>query len=499
LWDFVSATFLQPCKTCGFAYPGCKTVIYLERYVPLEIYLIKGLDKYIKHCFNYVNEGKNMKIFIKSLKVINYRLYLSIVLMMLFPTVYKTVRIYFLGAMPDDWGINIASQLAWADLFYEVIQEALILPLFFILGKSLSNKHELENKIRSGLLLTGIIYSGLSLVLIVFAREFVLIMAQNIDLLDATVNYIRLETIAALLQTLFRFMFVVLILIKKDVYLYITLAIQMAFSILLDTFLISDLSISLNMGVNGIAISNIIVNFSNLLICFFLLSREQIYIFKKNKMSFSWVKEWFKVGKYSGIESLIRNFVFIVMIIRMVNLVSEQGSYWLANNFIWHWLLLPALALHDLIQRDIGENKNNIQKNTLGYITLTTIFAVFWLLSIPLWKPFLKNIMNVNNFETVFYIATLQTVFYLTFIFNRICDSTFYGVGRTDYMLIQSICIDVFYYGIAFILYLNNIFIPTLFSISMLFGIGMTLDFIPTAILYFRMLKKMNMKILPQK
>jgi hypothetical protein len=31
---FCSTTFLQPCKTFGFAYPGCKTVIYLERYVP---------------------------------------------------------------------------------------------------------------------------------------------------------------------------------------------------------------------------------------------------------------------------------------------------------------------------------------------------------------------------------------------------------------------------------------------------------------------------------
>jgi len=416
--------------------------------------------------------------------------------MMLFPTAYNTVRIYFLGAMPDDWGLNIASQLAWADLFYEVIQEALILPLFFILGKSLSNKQELENKIRSGLLLTGIIYTGLSLILIVFTKEFVLLMAQNKDLIDATVNYIRLETIAALLSTLFRFMFVVLIIIKKDIYLYITLGIQMVLSILLDTFLISELSFSIKIGVNGIAISNIIVNFVNILICIYLLSKEKIFILKKEKMSFAWVKEWSKVGKYSGIESFIRNFVFIVMIIRMVNMVSEQGSYWIANNFIWHWLLLPALALHDLIQRDIGEDKNNIQKNTLGYIALTTIFAIIWLSSIPLWKPFLKYIMNIDNYETVFYIVILQTAFYITFIFNRICDSTFYGIGRTDYMLIQSICIDVFYYGIAFILYINGIFIPTLFSISMLFGIGMAMDFIPTAILYFKMLKKLNMKIL---
>jgi Na+-driven multidrug efflux pump len=317
--------------------------------------------------------GEKMKKFIKSLKVINYRLYFSILLVMLFPTVYKTVRIFFLGDMPDDWGINIASQLAWAGLFYEVIQEALILPLFFLLGKSLLNKDEFENKVRSGLLITGMIYSAVSLVLIIFAREFVYLMAQDTKLIDASVHYIRLETIAALLSTLFRFMLVVLIVMKKDKYMYVTLVIQMLLSILLDAFLISNLSFSLKIGVNGVAISNIIVNFSNLFICVMLLLKEKIYIFQKKKLSFTWVKEWFKIGKYSGLESLLRNLAFVIMIIRMVNLVSEQGSYWVTNNFIWQWLLLPALALHDLIQRDIGEDKNNIQKKTLGYNAMSTI------------------------------------------------------------------------------------------------------------------------------
>jgi hypothetical protein len=299
--------------------------------------------------------------------------------------------------------------------------------------------------------------------------------------------------------TLFKFMLTVLITLKKDSYMYISLILQMTLSIILDTFLISNLQFSLKIGVNGIAISNIIVNLVTLIVCCFLLKKESIHIFKKSRVSFIWVKEWFDVGKYSGIESLIRNFVFMVMIIRMVNLVAEQGSYWVANNFIWQWLLLPALALHDLIKKDIGEDKNNIQKNTLGYIILSTIFVIIWLISIPFWKPFLKYIMNINDYETVYYIVIVQTIFYITFIYNKICDSTFYGIGRTDYMLIQSICIDVCYYGIAFILYLNKIFVPSLLTISLMFGIGMALDFIPTVILYFRMLNKMNMKIFIKK
>jgi Na+-driven multidrug efflux pump len=437
-----------------------------------------------------------MGIIAKALKSINYRLFFAILLLMLFPTIYQTVRIFFLGNLPNDWGFNIASQLSWVSLFYEIIQETLILPLFFILGKSLSNKDEFISKIKGGLLITGIIYFIISFILFIFARPLIIFMAQDKHLIDATVNYVRLETIAALLSTLFKFMLIVLITLKKDNYMYLTLLFQMVLSILLDTFLVSNLKFSLNIGVNGIAITNIIVYGINIVVCIQLLKKENLPIFTKGKLSLSWTKEWFQVGKYSGLESLIRNVVFSIMIIRMVNLVSEQGSYWVTNNFIWNWLLLPALALGDLIKKEVGEDKNYIQTKTFGYIILTAIFAILWISSIPVWKPFIHIVMNVEAYETVYYIALIQTVFYITFIFNNIFDSTFYGIGKTEYMLIQSVCINIFYYGVAFILYLKGIFVPSLFSISMLFGIGMTADLIPTMILYIRMLKNMNMRII---
>ncbi len=98
-----------------------------------------------------------MKI-IRALKTVNYRLWFAIFITMLLPTVYQTVRIFFLGDMPSDSGINIASQLQWVNLCYEVIQEALFLPLYFLLGKSLGHRDEFENKVRTGLAVTAIIF-----------------------------------------------------------------------------------------------------------------------------------------------------------------------------------------------------------------------------------------------------------------------------------------------------------------------------------------------------
>lgn len=437
-----------------------------------------------------------MRRIVKALKTVNYRLWFAILATMLLPTVYQTVRIFFLGDMPSDSGINIASQLQWVNLFYEVVQEALILPLFFLLGKSLGDGKEFSIKVRTGLTATAVVYAAVSVIIISCARPLVLFMAQDGTLIDATVTYIRLETVAALFSTLWRFMMTVLVTLKKDRYLYVVLGVQMGLSVLLDTFLVSNLSVSAKLGVNGIAITNITVNALILICAVFLLQRENIRLFSKEKWNFAWLKEWFKVGKFSGLESLLRNLAFLFMVVRMVNIVAEQGNYWLANNFIWQWLLLPGLALADLVKKEIGESKDNIRAKTFGYLVLVSMFAIAWLVSIPMWKPFLKYVMNVAEYETVFKITLIETGFYITFLFNScIFDSTFYGVGKTNYMLFQSICIDGLYYGVLFVLYLTGVFVPTLFGICLMFGIGMALDFIPTMILYLRMLQKEQIKI----
>ena len=437
-----------------------------------------------------------MRPAVRALKTVNYKLWAAIMLSMMLPSVYQTVRIFFLGDMPSDWGFNIASQLSWVSLFYEVIQEALILPLFFLLGKSVNNKKEFENKVRTGLIVTGIIYASLSVLILIFTNRLVVFMAQEAALINKTVTYIRLETVAMIFSTLSRFMMLVLLSLKKHNYMYISLFIQMMLSVISDTFLISGLKFSANVGVNGIAISNILVNAVVLIVCAALLKKENIRIFAREKLSFMWLKEWFKVGKFSGLESLLRNFAFVVMILRMVNLVAEQGNYWVANNFIWGWLLLPGLALADLVKKEIAVDENNIKKKTFGYLTLTAIFSLLWLASIPLWKPFIHHIMNVASYEQVYRIVLIQTAFYLTFLFNScIFDSTFYGLGKTQYMLIQSICIDGFYYGFMFVLYLTKVFVPSLLGISIMFGLGMLLDFVPTMFLYLRMLNKKGIKI----
>ena len=65
----------------------------------------------------------------KSLGKINYKLFLALLVMGLCPTVYTTLRVFFLGEMPGEWSFSIAGQLSWVNLLYEILSEAIVLPL----------------------------------------------------------------------------------------------------------------------------------------------------------------------------------------------------------------------------------------------------------------------------------------------------------------------------------------------------------------------------------
>ena len=64
-----------------------------------------------------------------SLSRINYKLFSALLVLGLAPTIYTTVRVFFLGQLPGEYSFSIAGQLSWVNLIYEIINEAIILPI----------------------------------------------------------------------------------------------------------------------------------------------------------------------------------------------------------------------------------------------------------------------------------------------------------------------------------------------------------------------------------
>jgi Na+-driven multidrug efflux pump len=283
---------------------------------------------------------------------------------------------------------------------------------------------------------------------------------------------------------------VALVSVNKSRYLYILTAARLLLSLAVDTFFVSSLPISLQLGVNGVGYSNVLVNALLLAVSLLLLRREGVQVFSREALDFGWLREFARIGGISGLESLVRNVAYMVMISRMVNVVGEQGTYWVANNFIWGWLLLPVLQLGELIKEETAESRENVGKNTPGYLCITLGICLLWCVSIPLWKPFMAKLLLFEDVDKLFHLVLLLLGFYMLYAFQNVFDATFYGLGKTYYMLFESVVTNTVFYGAAFVLYLTGVWTPTLTGIALLFGLGMAFDSVVSLAAYLHLRKR---------
>ena len=280
-----------------------------------------------------------------------------------------------------------------------------------------------------------------------------------------------------------RFINVVFVVVGKSKNVYIFLIISTVLSVISDFILIPAF------GIYGIAVSNIIVNLL-LAISSFILLYHQKYIrfalFHKTYLSI--LKEWIKVGIFSGLQQFIDNFVYAVMICKMVNMVAEQGNYWIANNFIWGWLLIPVYALSEIIRRDCKNGYKNLSQSNYYIIGAST--AMLWAITILAWTPFFKYAEHLQNSSEIFMIVLKLSPFYIAYIGCAIIDNIFIGLGKTYYNLINSLIINIVYYGIFFVMYLAKTITFDMNTIIFMFGFGMVLHFIISLIEEKRFMRK---------
>ena len=174
----------------------------------------------------------------RSLSLIDYKLIISLILIQLVPTLYTTLRVFFLGQLPGEYSFSIAGQLTWVNLLYEIINESIILPLYYFIGKVINNKKELNNCFNSGFMVIFLIYTVLALLIIVFIEPILMIMSVNKDILIESATYIRIESIALIFSILSSFILVVLVTLEKSKYMYILTGIRLIMSTAIDTLLV---------------------------------------------------------------------------------------------------------------------------------------------------------------------------------------------------------------------------------------------------------------------
>ena len=158
------------------------------------------------------------------------------------------------------------------------------------------------------------------------------------------------------------------------------------------------------------------------------------------------------------------------MIGKMVNMVAEQGNYWIANNFIWGWLLIPITALTEIIRRDCKDGYRKLKQS--NYYMITTFVVILWIATIPLWSLFYQYAEKLANYQDIFDITIKLFPFYIAYALCTIPDNIFIGLGNTKYNMINSLVCNLGYYGLFFILYITNAITMSMDVIILMFGFG---------------------------
>lgn len=245
--------------------------------------------------------------------------------------------------------------------------------------------------------------------------------------------------------------------------------------------LIVDFALIPNMGIYGAAVSNIIVN-AILAAASYIVLHVQKYIEPcwLRKSDLSVFKGWCRTGVFSGGQQFIDNLIYALVVCKMVNMVAEQGNYWIANNFIWGWLLIPISALSQVIRHDCKDGYHKLKH--WNYYFIAAAAVAVWAITIPLWTPFYRYAEHLGNADEIFLITIKLVPFYVAYAGSAVMDNIFIGLGKTTYNAINSLVVNLIYYGIFYILYRTGIITFSMDVIILMFGFGMVVHLIVAVI-----------------
>lgn len=397
----------------------------------------------------------------------DYKLFLSLFLWMLIPSIYNVIRMSIISINQVD--INILGQMEWFDLIDETLVTTLTVPLFSLLKPNTSSKEQ----------------NGLAFFIsISIYTTFALIISTYVSNISEFMNaefaseYLKLQTFSLLIGFICTFCIMLLTLNNDFKMVAILTIVKLAILSILD-FVFIDTFLEVGASYSEI-ITNSLIGITALI---FVYIRKYIGF---GKVNLYWLKDYLRIGLFSGLQIFLDNFIYAIMICKMVNAVSESGNYWVANNFIWGWLLIPIMVITEIIK------KNNLEKlefkNTWKY---GLIISALWFISIPGWRWFITNIMS-SDATTILNILYPAVPFYIAYIISSFIDGWFISKGKTIYNTINSFWVNIVYYGIAFILFNKGLFELNIMFVILLFGFGNVAHMLISILLYKIEIKKIN-------
>jgi Na+-driven multidrug efflux pump len=416
------------------------------------------------------------------LKQWDWGLFLLILLYMALPRFYRSYSIYLIGnAIPDTNALATVAQWQFIELLLEVVQETFVLAIFFFVGRGMQRSEGPGPPIRTALTSILLVSGGLAAVLFLLSDNFVSIIGTPESIQGTTSQFLKIKTATIPLFLLSMASIIIVETVNRKRYILTLAVMQVIYQFIFDSLFYGGYPFSLNLGVIGVAWSEI-ASGTCLFITTLVLLRRTIFGEVRNLLSFFSLKDWkiyLRVGGWSGLDSLVRNIAYFFMIVRLLNLLGEGsiGGYYLAMHIIWSFLLVPILALSESTKVLIANHSADIHKvRQIWYSALVIggIVILLWLIFLPFWGSF-AGFLNPND-EIVEFSQTTMVILIVPYILLALN------------LAYQAIITNGTVYVVAYVAYLTGLWTPTFNSILILFSIGILVDSILTVYYAFRVL-----------
>ncbi len=422
----------------------------------------------------------------------DWRLFSFILLFLALPGVYQLYRVHLVGnAIPDPGALAIVAQWQFVNLVIEVFQEATVLAVYFFVGSRIASSALVQlDRLKSVLVFIFVVSAVFAVAAFAFRGSFVEIVATPEAIQAETRDFLGITVLGTPFVLLYAASIVILQALNKRALILGMALLNVLVRFALDSLFFGGYGFSLDAGVIGVAWSSIVASVLLFAVAMYaLLATMRVPASALlAKPTFQDIRTYFGVGAGSGLDSLVRNVAYFVMIIRIVNSIGteEIGGYYLFIQVFWSFMLVPVLAFADSAKALFANNSGQIERVRQLWHTSMIVVAVMmlvWVALVPFWET-VATALNPDEATVAFATTAFAVLFvpYVLFSFNTVTDSLFYGLGKTRYMAYQSIITNGTVYAAAFLLYVAGLWEPDYLSVMLLFGLGILVDSILTTL-----------------
>ena len=412
----------------------------------------------------------------------DWALFASIAFYIIVPSIYNSYSVFLIGnTPPNENNLEIVAQWQFVQVLFEIVQEALVFPIFYFVGSQISSHKEIIlERIKTSLVLLLLILLPIMLSIFLGIDYFIDSIGTNESMVSETNTYLSIKIWALLFSILNIGLIIIIESLKFKKTLFFLVFVKLILFIFFDSLFFGGYSFSLEMGVVGVSISNLLVEFFIFLFLFVGLLRSfNISIIQFLKIpSFKNIRLFNRLSFGIAIESLVKNIAYFVLILKMLNNIGskEIGGYYLAMHLFWSFFLIPTFIISDTLKVLIANDSERIDevRNILRFGVMLTLMLN---LSLLLFVPFIETVLGFFSADPILIQFGQEAIVflilpYLLLSFNLVINSIFYGMGKTKYLALKTLWTNGLVYLTAYVLYLFGIWEPKFAEILLLFGIG---------------------------